>query len=767
MMRADLTVSGTVQSVGFRPFVYRVATHRGLVGHVRNRGDAGVGIRLYGDRSTIEAAIAVIMEEPPPLADVRDVDIEWMAVDAVPDRFTIDPSSDAAGAAGSLPPDTAPCERCLTELADPSGHFGGYWGISCVDCGPRYTITRSLPYDRAQTSLDAFPLCERCQQRFDDPQSRRYHAQAIACAACGPELWAADTTDAAQISARGPAAVASVAGALDSGAIALIRGVGGAHLVCAATREEPVCELRRRTTRRLKPFAVMAPDHATAAALVELDAAASELLTSPQRPIVVAPASPAAVAPSVAPQLDTLGVMLPYSGLHHLLFDHIDEPLVMTSANLPGQPMPRTLDELWDASALADVVLGHDREIVTRCDDSVVRTGGPQPSILRRSRGYVPTPITLPTCASGAVLALGADADVTVATVRGDRCELSAHLGSLDSVAAVGAYRTAIERHRALTGVADPTLVVHDQHPAFASTEHARELADATDAALLPVQHHHAHAASVLAEHHLPAAVIITADGTGLGTDGTIWGGEVLACDGPEYTRVGGLAPFPLIGGERAIRDPARIAVGLLARSGGSVTDRAAALDLQLPADRGSVEDVLQQLDAGINITETSSAGRFLDAVAAMLLGIDHRAYRGSPAMMLEAAAGEWDNPSQPPITSVDGRRCLDTPALFETLVSAHLEGAPVDAVAARAQLELADGLAQLAIDAARERELDVVGISGGVAANRQILQGVATAVTDAGMRFVTNERVPPGDGGIALGQAYLAACAGTADESP
>lgn len=757
MQCAEVTITGTVQSVGFRPFVYRVATEHGLTGHVRNRGDAGVRMLLCGGRVAVEAAIGALTEDPPPLAEVRDVDVVWETVDLPPERFTIESSSDAVGAAGSLPPDTAPCERCRAELSDSSAHFGGYWAISCVDCGPRYTITRSLPYDRAQTSLSMYPLCDRCQQRFDDPGSRRYHAQAIACAECGPGLWAADAADADRVTARGSEAISSVAQSIGGGQIALVRGIGGAHLVCDATDAGAVSELRDRTNRQMKPFAVMAPDYDTATSLINLDAQGSRLLRSPRRPIVVAPSRRADVAPPVAPQLDTLGVMLPYSGLHQLLFEHIEMPVVMTSANLPGQPMPRTRAELADVAPLADIILGHDRPIVARCDDSVVRSGGPHPTLLRRSRGYVPAPITLPVSASEPLVALGADADVTVATVVGDRCHLSAHLGRLDSVSAIEAYTAAVEHHCGLTGVTAPTQFVHDLHPGFASSVIAKERAAASGAAALPVQHHHAHAASVLAEHHLSEAVIITVDGTGLGTDDTIWGGEVLACEGADYERVGGLSPFPLIGGERAIRDPARIAVGLLTRGGLDVAELAMELGLTLPAGRGSVEDVLRQLDADINVIETSSAGRFLDAVASMLLGIDHRSYRGAPAIMLEAAAGEWTRPPEPSFTFIDGRRCLDTPALYETLAMAHVEGVPVNAVAARAQAELAYGLATIAVDAARQRGIDRVGLSGGVAANRQILQQVASVVDEAGLRFVTNERVPPGDGGIALGQAYLA----------
>jgi hydrogenase maturation protein HypF len=780
MEHATVRVTGVVQSVGFRPFVYRRAVANDLQGTVRNLGDAGVRIELEGDPDDVDAFLAALREDPPPLARVETVSVDRERVtDADFETFEIVESAGGDGGGGTIPPDTAMCERCLADMRDPDSRYGGYWATSCLDCGPRFTVIEELPYDRPTTSMAAFPMCQACRAEYTDPADRRYHAQTIACPQCGPTLRYGTASDPSidadpPESGRDPfpealvepvdgtAALDAAAGTLTDGGVAVLKGVGGAHLACDATSEAAVAALRERTGRPEKPFAVMAPDLEAAADIATLSGLERKTLESNRRPILLVESSGEAVADAVAPGLHTVGVMLPYSGVHHLLFERVEGPLVMTSANLPGRPMLRANGPLVDGLGdVADGFLLHDRRIVARCDDSVGRVVDGERRLVRRSRGFAPTPVPLPDAGDAGVLAVGPELDVAAGVLRDGDCYLTQYVGDVDDLETFAYLEEAVEHLLDVTGLEWPPVVAHDRHPEFNTTDYAERLVEGGVAdRAVAVQHHHAHAASVLAEHGRDRAVALTLDGVGYGPDGTVWGGEVLDASRADHERVGGLAPVPMPGGDRATRHPARLAAGLLYAD---APDRVASVlerhDVRFPDGAEERDLVGQQLEAGVNTPETSSAGRFLDAVAALCGVCAARTYEGEPAMKLEAVAARG-TPRSPsvPRTTVDGRNVVDTPRLFADLEAVLAEGAPPRDVAATAQEALARGLADIAVEAADERGREAVALTGGVAYNEHIARRVREAVAAAGLEFLGNERVPAGDGGVAYGQAAVAA---------
>jgi hydrogenase maturation protein HypF len=820
MERAIVRVNGVVQSVGFRPFVYRMATDLGLRGTVRNRGDAGVLIELEGDAESVDAFLDRLRTDPPPLARVETVDVEREAIaDPAFGQFEILESTGGDGGGGTIPPDTATCANCLADVRDPDSRYHDYWATACVDCGPRFTVIEGLPYDRPRTSMAPFPLCDDCRAEYEDPTDRRYHAQTIACPTCGPSLRFAtgsgDVTDAATAGtpdagdetedetggvgavetttgvqmggsrdraadrpesgrdpfpdapadvADGRDAVREAAAALADGEVVVIKGIGGAHLACDATNPDAVAALRERTGRPEQPFALMAPELDAVESVARLGDSEREALAAPRRPILLVDRrADADVVDAVAPGLHTVGVMLPYAGLHHLLFDDVGGPLVVTSANMPGQPM--LVHNAAIAAGLGDVADGfllHDRRIVARCDDSVARVVDGDRRLVRRSRGFVPTPVPVPGVGDAGVLGLGPELDVTAGVLADGDCYLTQYVGDVDDVATFDYLREAVDHLLSVTGLDFPPVVAHDEHPEFHTTELARRLERERRAERVPVQHHHAHAASVLAEHDRDAAVAITVDGVGYGPDGTVWGGEVLDATRADYERVAGLAPMAMPGGDRATRYPARMLAGALYSHHGDVTPVRELLDRRAATMPGGDEErdaVCQQLDGDVNVARTTSAGRFLDAASALLGCCDERTYEGEPAMKLEAlAAGGDQRDVERPRATVGGRPVLDAPAVLARLVELRDEGVSRADVAATAQVTLARELADLAVDTAADRGRDAVVISGGVAYNDHVASVVRKRVTDAGLTFLGNERVPAGDGGIAYGQVAVAA---------
>ncbi|GAB4307773.1 MAG: carbamoyltransferase HypF [Candidatus Bipolaricaulota bacterium] len=733
---------GTVQGVGFRPFVYRTAVGLGLAGHVRNLGDAGVEIEVEGDPASVAQFITTLRPGAPPLAEIETVELTDLSPNG-DTEFRIASSLDGRGGRGTIPPDVATCASCLKDLADPHSRFHGYWATSCTDCGPRFTVIEGLPYDRPRTAFREFTMCPDCQREYSDPLDRRYHAQTIACPACGPRL---RYVKGEQEVTGDP--ISAAQDALREGKVVAIKGLGGTHLACDATREEVVAELRRRLGRPGQPFALMArEDQIERIARPSLEEWA--LLRSPRRPIVVLPLTPGSVAPSVAPGLDTVAVMLPYTGLHHLLVERLPFPLVMTSANYPGRPM--LIDDaqiLGELANVADGFLLHNRRIVARCDDSVVRISAGTPTFLRRSRGWVPEPIAVD-LGEEPLLALGGDLNVTLAVYSQGKAYLSQHIGNTEHLDTLEFLRQALAHLFDLTGIPCPKRIACDLHPRFATTRLAAELGEA-----IPVQHHVAHVAGLAAEHGVTDVVGIAADGYGYGADGEAWGGEVIVWRRGSWERVGSLAPVPMPGGDLATLRPGRMAASYLLAAG---------LD---PREAGLRQDELEavriQIERKLNCPHTTSAGRFLDAVAAWLGIAGARTYEGEPAMRLEAAArGGTAHPVPLPLREIGGRRTADTVAAFRTLAELRSAGAAVADLAATAQAALARGLARIAIETARERGIAAVGLTGGVAVNDAIATEVKETVAKAGLRFLSHRLVPPGDGGLAFGQLAQASRGG------
>ncbi len=766
-IRLELTVTGVVQAVGFRPFVYRRATAHGLGGSVRNTGDAGVDIVLEGAEDAVDAFLEELRERPPPLSVVESIEIDRREplehATPAPDRsrsFEIAPSTDDEGGSGTIPPDTGICEACLEDVRDPDSRYHEYWATSCVDCGPRYTVIESLPYDRPRTTMEPFPLCADCHEEYTDPADRRYHAQTIACPECGPSLSLLDADR--ERRASGPAAIEVAADRLAAGELVAIRGIGGTHLACLATDRGAVDRLRDRTDRPAKPFALMSPSVEAVEAFATVGNRERELLTDVRRPIVVLETDRRTTdagrtddwLAAVAPGLHTVGVMLPYAGLHHLLFDRLPGPLVMTSANRPGRPMAITVEGIYEELAgVIDAALVHDREIVARCDDSVVRVVDGDRRFLRRSRGWVPRP--LPRRGDGAsVLALGAEFDAVVALARDDEVIPSQHIGDVDGPATEAFLEATVDHLLGLFDV-EPSVVACDLHPGFLSSQLAESYAESWAEVSEPIRigHHHAHAAGLLAEHDVDRAVVVAADGTGHGPDGTVWGGEVLDVTRRSCERIGGLDGFRLPGGEAAVRYPARILASLLDdedRIDRLVADRT-------PLAAGEAATVREVLAAGVNAPETTSAGRFLDAIAALIGVGSRRRYQGEPAIRLEAAAaGTEPTALAIPYGERGCERVVDVRALADRLDALTREEPPA-VVAATAQDALARGLATIAVEGARARGVEAVGFTGGVAYNDAISRRIRETVEAAGLRHLSHERIPPGDAGIAYGQAIVA----------
>ncbi len=744
--RTRIRVEGTVQGVGFRPFVYRVATELELAGWVLN-DSRGVLAEVEGDAGAVEAFRARLSADAPPLAIVERIS-EEEAEPLGEESFAIVESEAGGEPAAAVSPDIATCEDCLAEIRDPANRRYGYPFTNCTNCGPRFTIVRGVPYDRPLTTMASFEMCARCRAEYEDPLDRRFHAQPNACADCGPALRLADPAGRTVAEGNEPALEATVT-ALAEGRIVAVKGVGGFHLACRADDERVVGELRRRKHREDKPFALMAPSPEAALELVELDDHSGALLMSRERPIVIAPrVEGASVAESVAPSTHELGVMLPYSPLHHLLLESCGAPLVMTSANVSDEPIAyRDEEALERLGSIADLFLLHDRPIETRTDDSVVRVAGNGVLFLRRSRGYVPA--GLPLGVSRPTLACGAELKCTFAVAKGDRAWVGHHIGDLKNYETLRSYREGVEHFERLFAV-EPEVVAHDLHPEYLSTKYAMEREGVET---IGVQHHHAHLASCLAEHREEGPAIgAIFDGTGLGTDGTIWGGEILSGDARGFERIAHLHPVSMPGGERAIHQPWRMACAWLIETLGS--------DPPIPplisgnVDRADWETVGRLAESGLASPQTSSAGRLFDAVAA-ICGIRTEVnYEGQAAVELEAAADREEMGAYP----LPGGAVLNARDTIRAILADLGAGVPIPTVAARFHNGIAAGTAMACIEAAAAAGVDLVVLSGGVFQNRLLLERTATALEDAGLRVLVPRLLPPNDGGIALGQLAIAA---------
>lgn len=755
-MRVKLTISGIVQGVGFRPFIYRIAVKNGLAGYARNMGDAGVEVLLEGNARAIEQFKHDLADEKPPLAQIDQVTTTNLSGKEEFKQFTIYKSSQVAELSGSIiPPDIAICNQCLKELRDPKNPRHDYFFITCTDCGPRFTIIERLPYDRENTTMREFPLCGFCQKEFNDPADRRFHAQTVACPTRGPKAYL--TTKAGEpVKAQDPVRLAGKL--LSEGSVLAIKGYGGFHIASSTLREEPLLRLRGAKHRREKPFAIMARSLEAAKGFAEVSSKEQELLTSPMRPIVLLNKSKSySLSPLVAPHLHNVGVMLPYTGLHYMLFDHVsDTAFVMTSANPPNQPIVK--DNAEAIETLGDTVdyfLFHDRQIAYRCDDSVMRVHGDRQVFLRRSRGYAPAPIRLKRKAKRCVVGLGGELNDTSCILLEDKAFISQHIGDVENVETRSFLLEATEHLSRLINCKTEVLAC-DLHPKFTTTALAKEWAETRGLPLVRVQHHHAHAAALMAEHDLDEIVAVVCDGYGYGPDGEAWGGEVLLSRdrSAEFMRLGHLEAQQLLGGDLASRYPMRVAAGMLGKAGVDVQEFLMQNKAHLPHGELEANLILRQLESGNGAIQTTSCGRVLDAVAAVL-GVSYvRSYEGEPAMKLEstALAGK-DALNLKPI--VQGN-VLDTTGLLARIFENRSKTSVAD-LAYSAHAYLAKGLAALAAENARSHGVETVGFSGGAACNQILAQLMREAVEAAGLRFAVHESVPAGDGGVSFGQAVVA----------
>ncbi|HEV2924511.1 MAG TPA: carbamoyltransferase HypF [Solirubrobacteraceae bacterium] len=763
--RTRARVEGTVQGVGFRPFVYRLADEHGLTGFVLNDSH-GVLLEVEGSAGAVEEFLARLARDAPPLAVIERISAEERELQG-DSAFAILDSPPSGVIDVPVAPDSATCADCRRELFDPEDRRYRYPFINCTNCGPRFTIVRGIPYDRPFTTMASFAMCERCRAEYEDPVDRRFHAQPNACPECGPSVSLLRTG--AMPADLGPDcdAVSAAAEALGEGQIVAVKGIGGFHLACRADDESAVAALRARKHREDKPFALMVATTEVARRLVRLGELESTLLGGPERPIVLLPRlGDAAVAPSVAPGALELGVMLPYSPLHHLLFADLAEgtALVMTSGNVSDEPIAfRDDDALMRLSEIADLLLVHNRPIQTRTDDSVLRVldtpGAPRTLPLRRSRGYVPASLPLPHGAEHQILACGAELKNTFCLSKGPRAWVSHHIGDLENYETLSSFTEGIEHFTHLFGV-EPDVVAHDLHPEYLSTKYAM---DQESEELIGVQHHHAHLAACLAEHGEPrSAVGAVFDGSGYGLDGTVWGGELLVGDLEDFRRVGMLLPVRLPGGARAIREPWRMACAWLSLLGES-EDLERAPDIP-PALRGVVHEVtwqqVSQLSrSGVQSPVTTSMGRLFDAVAA-LCGLRARVnYEGQAAIELEAACDASERGSYPISLLQDNELTVIDPRETIHAVRADLQaGAALGAVASRFHAALSAATVTALAQAASVEGSELIVLSGGVFQNRRLLEAVIAGLDAAGLRVITPERLPPGDGGISYGQAAIAA---------
>jgi hydrogenase maturation protein HypF len=734
--RARIRVEGVVQGVGYRPFVHRLAGELELAGFVRN--DArGVEIEAEGRADVVERFLERLSAEAPPLASVERVHASDVGLRGGA-GFTI------AGSVGGAPaalvtPDAATCADCLAELFDPDDRRHRYPFVNCTNCGPRFTIVRGVPYDRPATTMAGFEMCPACRAEYDDPADRRFHAQPNACPACGPHARLLR----GGVEIGGEDAVAATAALLGAGAIVAVKGIGGYHLACVADDAAAVARLRARKHREEKPFALMAAGVAEARRLVQLGDDDVALLRSPQRPIVLAPRRrDARVASAVAPGARELGVMLPYSPLHHLLLADCGRTLVLTSGNVSDEPIAFRDDEAQERlSGIADAFLVHDRPIHMRTDDSVVRVVRGKPALLRRSRGFVPAPVGVPMPGHRHVLACGAELKNTFCLAKRGRAWVGHHVGDLRNAETLAAFRDGIDHFQRLFDVA-PEVVAHDLHPDYLSTAYALEREGVEQ---VGVQHHHAHLAACLAEHGIAGrAAGAIFDGAGLGTDGMVWGGEILVGDLHGFERVAHLPAVRLPGGDRAAREPWRMACAWTAAAG---VEAPAAL-----RRLGHWDAVAQLCRTGFASPETTSAGRLFDAVAALCGLRTHTTYEGQAAIELEAAA----EPAH--VSAYELGADLDARALIAQVVADLAAGVEVPFVAARFHNALARATARACAGAAETAGVDVVVLSGGVFQNRLLLTRTSERLEAAGLRVLVPQRLPANDGGISYGQAAVAA---------
>ncbi len=723
-----INIYGVVQGVGFRPFVYSLATKLGLKGTVSN-GTSGVEIYINATQLEFEEFIKIVTNNPPPLAKIDNID-HFKVDNLIFDDFSIVPSDGSGDKSVKIPPDMFVCDDCKKELFDPENRRYKYGFTNCTNCGVRYSIIKNLPYDRHNTSMSEFEMCEACKNEYNDPSNRRYHAQPIGCFDCGPKL--SFYINDKKVEFSQDECLQHAADQILNGKIVAVKGVGGYHLVCDATNEHAVSELRKRKRRPSKPFAIMAYDMAMVHSLACVSKIEEKYLISSQRPIVLLKSKPNAVAPSVAPNLSQLGIFLPYTPVHLLLLEILKRPIVATSANLSDEPLCIDLKSLKKLNSIYDAVLDHNREIINGCDDSVIKIAADHTLVLRRARGYAPAHIKLPFSLPCPVLGLGANQKNTIAIGFDKDVILSPHIGDLDGIESVKYFDSNIRTLRRVYDF-DPKIVIHDKHPSYESTKYAKENFTNTKA----VGHHYAHILSVMAQKNTTAKVLgVAFDGTGYGDDGTLWGGEFLVCDYDGFERVASLQNFVLLGGEKAIREPRRVALALLFDIYGKD-----AINLDHPAIKSFSSTELEILYTAwakkINSPSTSSMGRLFDAVASLCGVSQVISFEGESGMLLEELFDP--NITDSYTFEVKENKIIFLPMIKEIL----LEKEPIVAVS-----KFFHTIVKMIEEISKLYPMPLV-LGGGVFQNGVLLELLFKNFPD----LLFGEDIPPNDGGIALGQ--------------
>jgi hydrogenase maturation protein HypF len=757
----EIRVRGTVQGVGFRPTVWRLACDEGLVGEVLNDG-FGVLIRTTGNTGAISQFLDRLHTEAPPLSQIEDIETQVLNLLDFED-FRI---AESVGGENRtrITPDAAICDACRAEVLDPTERRYSYPFANCTHCGPRFSIVKEVPYDRVNTTMADFPMCAACNREYLNPADRRFHAQPIACPVCGPSIWLEGTDTTAPLD--------SAIELLKSGAVVAIRGLGGFHLACDATNAEAVQRLRQRKHRYGKPFALMARDLDTIRRYCNVTPAEADLLQSPEAPIVLLAADgPEKLPNGIAPGLNTIGFMLPYTPLHLLLTRQLDQPLVMTSGNISDEPQVTSLDRARSGlRGIADAMLMHNREIANRIDDSVVRMVAGRPSLLRRARGYAPSAVSLPPGFDGApdLLAFGGELKATFCFVKDGAAILSQHQGDLEDVSTFEDYQKNLQLYSRIYDHR-PCLLVADMHPEYLSAKLAKQRAADEVLPLLEVQHHHAHIASCMVENGValdaPPVLGIAIDGLGFGGDGTIWGGEFLLADYRSYRRVAAFKPVAMVGGVQAIREPWRNTYAHLVAGPGwsEFVDKFSTLELHRYLKTKPLRTIDRMLETGLNVPLASSCGRLFDAVAAALgLCADHALFEGQGAMELEALAETWQSDEQPynfAITEhANGLLYLESLPMWLALLEDLERQTPVAQMAVRFHHGLARAIRDMVARIRSTRWVDTVALSGGCFQNKLLLEEVMRLLKADGLSCLLHAKVPSNDGGLALGQAAIAA---------
>ncbi|MCL2115077.1 MAG: carbamoyltransferase HypF [Methanobrevibacter sp.] len=773
MKIAKILIQGIVQGVGFRPTVYRIANALNLKGYVRNLGNI-VEIILFENEEKTKKFIDTLNIKKPPISKINSINLQWVENHEYPypknSNFQILESSSNFSGASVIPPDLAICDNCLKEINTQNNRRYKYPFTACTDCGPRFTVIEDVPYDRDKTTMDDFPLCDECMEEYCNPLDRRYHAEASCCDTCGPKVNLFDSNH--TIYSKNP--VKKTAQLLNKGSIIAIKGIGGTHLVAKVTEDKVIPTLRKRLGRPSQPFAVMASDLDAVKNFAELSSKESKSLLSKERPIVVLKKSKNYDFPeSLAPQLHNIGVMLPYSPLHHILFDYSDEDAyIMTSANIPGEPMMIKNKEIFSSlQGIADYYLLHNRKIYNRCDDSVIRYRNEELSFIRRSRGYTPEPYDLNKLKlvdeNLNLLTLGPELDVTFTLAKNGLAYTSQHIGNTNKFKTYQFLQEAIKNMMNITKTDYFDIIACDMHPQFFTTRLANEMGEKFNCDVVPVQHHHAHGAVLAIDNSLDELIFIAADGVGYGDDGTAWGGEVMYTNINSYERLGSLMPQKMPGGDISTKYPVRMLASILSgenRNSPHYNDDELKKLLKekyinyFQHGELEIDSLLKQLKSNLNVTKTSSTGRILDSIAVALGICGERTYEGECAMKLESfaygATGDLTIPYE--IKKVDKHLVLDTSLILKNIVEKIANGENKKEIAAGGQVAISEGLAEIAIEAANKKGIDVIGATGGVFYNEAITLAVKNYIEKEGFKFVQHVNSCAGDGSVSLGQAAI-----------